>query len=642
MVTHAKNHEILDVLIVYLIVFTGVLSLLVLLLLLSVAGFTGLGSDAVKNIMSVILLPLTFDMILVAPGVSTSLLTLLIILPLVLITIVVLRIVYIEFLSRVLPYLYKRMEELKHRFDFEVTHGRKYGQATLTAVSLGATIGPSTFILAPYTVLKYGFAGILGFILASVVSWLLAWRYSIMYYSIKKDRTREVVGGPAFVKYGYGEKDPRYLLSRFMMWIGNSALVAFNMLIVIDLLSFYMFKPLFGYDLPVFYKVIFLILLSFAILILYKTWENAISIQSYITLLFIILFIAHILFIGREFNITQPSLHFSLNGDLIDFIVYILSESAYIYIVAFGFQEVIGLGENVKGSTESERFRVLRNSIIGGAVIANFITLFYLVELYILQCNGVSIPSTPIPALDMLKNVPIVYWLTLLTIFLGVLTTLVPAFVASLKHLEQLGIDFFGIKTSGALPYVVIIIAWYLFTTGAEFLIHLTDFTVLVSLTFIALSENPLLSNLSGKKIIKKNIGKIIALITILMVITLASQSRSIAEQSIIFMWLSTIVIMSLSYNLTTVEFFSVFVSILAIVFVSPLMVLLTDLANLGILKPEDLPMYTVSFIGLWSLYISVVAVIIHLLIKYKDLLAEVFGSVMIWFTSLLKNIIEL
>lgn len=135
-----KEHnkpEIASILIVYFIVFTGILSLLVLLLLLSVGGFTGLGSNIAKKIMSIILLPLAFDIILIAPGVATSLLFLLIILPLGLITVVILRIIYSELLIKVLPYIYTKLQSIKNKFELEIDNSKKYGQATLTAVSLG-------------------------------------------------------------------------------------------------------------------------------------------------------------------------------------------------------------------------------------------------------------------------------------------------------------------------------------------------------------------------------------------------------------------------------------------------------------------------------------------------------------------------
>jgi len=588
--------------------------------------------------MSIILLPLAFDIILIAPGVATSLLFLLKILPLGLITVVILRIIYSELLIKVLPYIYTKLQSIKNKFELEIDNSKKYGQATLTAVSLGATIGPSTFILIPYTIVRYGLPGIIGFILASFVSWLLAWRYSTMYYYAKYMMGKEVVGGPAFVKYGYGERDPRYLLSRFMMWIGNSALTAFNMLIVIDIFSVYLFKPILGFEMPILYKALLLLLLSLAVLALHRTWEHAISLQIYITLSFIILFLIHIIAIGNSLNITSSTITLSFTDTHLDFLIYILSASAYVYIVAFGFQEVIGLGENVRGENEFKKFKILKNSILGGSIIANIITLIYLIEFYILSNNGVRIPNTPIPILDMLTNIPILYWATLITILLGVFTTIVPVFVASLKHLEQLGKDFFGIRTTGVLPYVVIIIAWYLFTTGAEFLIHLTDFAVLVSLAFIALSEQVLCSKLKNRKKCRRIIGKGIALITILMAVMLASHSRNIAEQSIVFMWLSTVIIMALSYDLTIVELFSVFVSIIAIIFVSPIIALLTDLANLGILKPKDIPIYEVSFIGLWALYISVIAIIIHLTIKYRQLLKDIVGSIILWTLTLLEK----
>ncbi|HDJ97032.1 MAG TPA: hypothetical protein ENG54_01030 [Thermofilum sp.] len=255
--------------------------------------------------------------------------------------------------------------------------------------------------------------------------------------------------------------------------------------------------------------------------------------------------------------------------------------------------------------------------------------------------SGVEIPATAIPVLDMLKSFPTFYWLTLTAIMLGIATTLVPAFVAGLKHLEQLSMDFIGVKTSGVLPYVVIILAWYLFSAGEEFLIHLTDFAVLVSLAFIALSEHALRRK-AGEKAKGKWMGRLIAAVTLSMVLMLASTSRNIAEQSVMFMWLSTVIIMVLSYDLTLVEFFTVFVTATSIMLAGPLINLLTDLANLGILKSSDIPVYEASLIGLWSLYISLIAISIHLVLKYRDMIGDALFSFMLWLLGAVHTLHEL
>ncbi|MCD6209192.1 MAG: hypothetical protein J7J67_03285 [Thermoproteales archaeon] len=636
-----KPSSIAIVLITYFIVFTGILSFLVLLLLLSVVGVTGLGGDIASGIFSTILLPLAFDMILIAPGISISLLSLLIMAPLGLIIVVMLRIGYTEFISKHLPSIYRKFESLKKKLEHTAEAGRKYGLATLAAVSLGATIGPSTFILAPYTVLKYGFAGVVGFILASVISWLLAWRYSIMYYYAKYKIKGEVVGGPAFVKFAYGDRDPRYLMSRFMMWIGNSALAAFNMLIVIELVAEYLFKPLMGFEMPLLYRALLLLLLSLLILALHRVWERAVSLQLVITTTFVFLFFLHMFTIYEGFTPTLSAPTFKFNFSPLDFLFSVLSAAAYVYIVAFGFQEVIGLGENVKGADADERYHRLKNSMLIGTIAANIFTLLYIVEFYALMSSGVEIPATAIPVLDMLKSFPTFYWLTLTAIMLGIATTLVPAFVAGLKHLEQLSMDFIGVKTSGVLPYVVIILAWYLFSAGEEFLIHLTDFAVLVSLAFIALSEHALRRK-AGEKAKGKWMGRLIAAVTLSMVLMLASTSRNIAEQSIMFMWLSTVIIMVLSYDLTLVEFFTVFVTATSIMLAGPLINLLTDLANLGILKSSDIPVYEASLIGLWSLYISLIAISIHLVLKYRDMIGDALFSFMLWLLGAVHTLHEL
>ena len=556
--------------------------------------------------------------------------------PLFLTIIVIIRIGYEEIVAKYMPSLLRKLESIKKTFTVTSSkEEKKYSKWVLLAISLGATIGPSTFVLVPYTVIKYGLASLPGFILASIIAWLLAWRMSVMYYYSKYRLREKIVGEPDFVKIAYSKKDPRYLLSRFMMWIGNSALAAFNMLITIDLFSNYFYSYFAGRPFSFLEKLVLLFLLSAIILVLYRAWEGAVNLQNYVTIVFIILFFLHMIGLGYEYSLIEQFRVKFTTGFSIDLLFYTLTAAAYVFMVTFGFQEVMGLGENVEGENPDEKFRNLKKAMIGGSLLANLITLLYIFELLALSQVNI-LPLTPVPVLDILSRNPLFYWLTFITIILGMTTTLIPVFVASLKHLEQFTEDFFGVRTTALLPYLVIFLAWFLFTSGAEFLIHLMDYAVLVSFGIIALSEKALRER-AGDIRGGKKLGTITFILTLIMFLALAYESRAIAEESILFMWISTVLIMVLSYNILLAEIFTIIVGILTAVFTSPLLGLLADLASLGLLAPVDIPVYQATIIALWTLYIALASLIIHLIMKHKQLVE----NILIYTIKLIYKIIK-
>ena len=576
---------------------------------------------------------MTLNIILLTPGVSLGLASSLVATSLAMITIVIARVAYEEFFSKHLTPFFQKF----FKPHLTIVSEEKYGGWVLLAVSLGATIGPSTFVIAPYAVLKYGFMGVIGFILASIVSWLLAWVYSIMYYYSKYKLRQEVVGGPAFIKVAYSEKDPRYLLSRFMMWIGNSALSAFNMLIAVNLLSTYFYEPLTGSKLPYIGQLILLLILSLFILLLYNTWERAVKLQCFITLIFVIAYFTHMLWLAKVFPITFPKFNIPVNG-FSGLIFYTLTSAAYVYMVAFGFQEVMGLGENVKGENPEERFRILKKAMIGGATIANIIILLYILELYLLEGGGVVIPETAIPILDMLRDHTMLYWFTFSIIFLGIATTLIPAFVASLKHLEQLTHDFFKVKTTTFLPYFVIFLAWFLFASGAEFLIHLTDFSVLFSLGLIASSSYRLRVK-AGSKTGSRIPELTVSTITFLMFLTLAYVSREVAEESVLFMWFSTIAMVMLSYDLLLVELFTIVLGLFTTLFADSILKIILRMAVSGGMGTINIPLYESTIIALWILQVSLIAIMVHVVIKNIEFIKTSTFLLLDWFKKLLKSL---
>ena len=102
-----------------------------------------------------------------------------------------------------------------------------YGFTTLLAIGIGATIGSPLFIILPVNIVQYAFVSTISLIIAGTLSYMISRIYSGMYrYSVANNV--EVVGGPGFVKMVTREKSLRYFISRFSMWLANTALAAFS------------------------------------------------------------------------------------------------------------------------------------------------------------------------------------------------------------------------------------------------------------------------------------------------------------------------------------------------------------------------------------------------------------------------------
>ena len=626
--------ESLEKLAVLFILFTGMLTLLTLAFLVSLSqllGWRGWAADVLTNIL---FFPLGINILYLSPGLAKVLMYELIV-PLIFVSILMLRLT-VEYIyeGRVrLPIpraLLSRLSQpsivrLPSKLAREVSRG--YGTLTLFFVSLGATMGPSTFVIIPYAVVKYGPLALLGMALASASAWILAWRYAKMYYYSKRVGATRVVGGPAFVKYAYGGKHPAYMLSRITMWVGNAALSAFNLLIAVKFLSEYVLPLALGTKAVFPVELALLVLLSAVPLLLHRRWRGAVRLQGLVGLLFLTLFLMHLGGLCAFFHLSPALLlpAFSLANNLrnLDALFVILASAAYVYIVVFGFQEVMALTEEAKGS-EEERLKSIKAAMVGGAVVSCVLFWLYMYVYVLLTESGVQIPGeTVLPALDLVRQYPQLYWLTVAAVGLGVVTTLVPAFASALKHLRELASDFFGVEegASGVLPFIVILLAWYLFFTGTEFIAHLTDFAVLLSLSIIALSETGLGKKVTGEK--RHVVSKAISLLTFAMFLLLAQSSPDIAWISALIMVLSTAMVMVLSYDLVQAEAFVLVICFMTIVFVGGFSRIIPVLAGTGILSPQDLAMWEGVVVSLWVVNVIFFALLAHIAVKYGREIAD-------------------
>lgn len=636
----------------YLLVLAGTLTVLLILTLLSLLQISALPRGLNEAVTFVLFLPLVLDLLLVSPNLP-YILTYMTLTPLLLVTVVITRIFAKEAsakLKTVEKYFEKRREE------------KKYGFWTLLAISLGATIGPSAFVLSPYSVERFGPLALLGMLIASLSAVALAYGYSKMFFYSMKIRGGKYVGGPSFVRNAFGSKHYLYIISRFTMWVGNVALASFNLLITIDLVVGYAL-PFVGLELQetlaVAARILLFVALSILVLALYKHWETMVDLQKIITSAFLALFLAHSAFLyqkawqggsalaGLQAFPVQP-----VGGGLAGLVWTTLSSAAYVYLMVFGFQEVQSLAKNVDVRDplryEEDIYGILKRAMVLGALISGAIFLAYMYVYVVLEQEGFGLPGTPIPPLDILKDSPLAYAITLTALSLGIFTTYIPAFVAALKHLRELLSDVFLVDMKriglGIDPYIVVFFMGLLLLSNAEYIIRLTDFAVLVSLALVAYSENRLMKKAAvGESSSWDRVRIAFTTIVIATIVVVFSvEMENIAVNSIVFMIFSTLAIMLFSYSLPIIELFTVIVVFLSLVLIPPLIDVIRGLAAYGLIAPTEIAIAQAVATSIWIMRIILLALIFHLALRYREELAELLRDAYNLSKKLLEEIAKL
>ncbi|MDK2383503.1 MAG: hypothetical protein QI199_01680, partial [Candidatus Korarchaeota archaeon] len=317
----------------YLMVVIGVLAAMAALVLLVAFGL--LSFEESPGLLSLFMaFPLLVDIFVLSPGIPLLYLVLLIV-PLLLTLALALRIL-INFGG-------------EKRTGARVHLGAKYGLGQLIIFGIGATLGPSVFVVLPEAVKRYGFSSIWGVVLASTSALLLALLYARM-DRLTHDMGGSAVGGPAFVRRAYGPKHPSYLASRFSMWVANTSLAAFNMLVLMDVATSYIVPDALalvgregmapGLNTPL---RILIFLLTLVALKYANDEASLVKLQYVLGPFFVLLFVVHIGTLLASPVSGHPSPGPLLSPDA-------LPAMAFVYMVVFGFQEIQSLAEGIPGT----------------------------------------------------------------------------------------------------------------------------------------------------------------------------------------------------------------------------------------------------------------------------------------------------
>ncbi len=389
-----------------------------------------------------------------------------------------------------------------------------YGFFTSLAVGIGSTIGTSTFVALPLAMGHYGAATIIGLAIGGLTSTLLAVGYSRMFRTLEHDEEEIPVGGPAFVKSAFGS-GALYFTARFNLWVANTALSAFNLLMFYNFVLKTLFPMLNGKVLPEWTSsavvialiLIFTVWFMFSLLYREKYSRGFMWFQVALVIVLLLILIRHTftVYLVRRENIT-------LTYELLkvkDRPWEIFFATAYTYLLIFGFQEIQSISNEMKDeigfpllSRLSGKFRNIKKSTFAGyaMVFTVLISLAFFV-FYSIAVSGLNIGEERIPMISVAMNLLGTREAGLLSVAFmsAILTTFVPAYIAASKHLEMLIADAkLPRKISGFSWLFTFIAALILATSDADFLIKTTDFAVLISMALIALSEINI-SKWSGK-----------------------------------------------------------------------------------------------------------------------------------------------
>lgn len=382
-----------------------------------------------------------------------------------------------------------------------------YGFVTLLAIGIGATIGSPLFIILPVNIVQYAFVSTVSLVIAGSLSYLISRIYSGMYrYSV--DNNVEVVGGPGFVKMVTREKSLRYFISRFSMWIANTALAAFSAIFLFTFTFSTMPAILNSLGLPDVwtYATVSLLMGFFGIWFVINAFYERKYLKTigYAQIIMIAAIVILIIYQGVSLGIVGQwnfTGFFSPGSENIP--LDILENTGFLFILFFGFQEIqamvresmdyssIPVVSKLLGLKPMPKGKYLAISMQATVLISLAIMIFNALTIYSVHPNLNALNSSTIPALYVVSTFlgPRFQIVTITAFLLSTITTFVPAFIAASRHLRSLAEEGFfprAVKNSSWVFTVVLIMFFSL--TQPSFLVNITDFMVLIALGMIALS----------------------------------------------------------------------------------------------------------------------------------------------------------
>jgi amino acid transporter len=386
----------------------------------------------------------------------------------------------------------------------------RYGFLAALSLGLGATIGSPLFVLIPLNVVQYGFISIASLLIAASISLLVARLYGRMYREWDA-KGKECVGGPAFTRNACGRSSLRYFIARFGLWIGNTALASYSVIIFVNYSRFDLAATLQSFVGPgatgeiVALSLIGLLVAWFAVNAFFeKRYARAIAVaQIGLTILLcgILLFESASLLQTGVKPITSL---FSLPGGDVSTIVFALvANTAFLFLLFFGFQEIQAMSldlapkSSIPGLSVFKRFRDLdrvsfaQKAMLLSVVIATIINVVYAIGVYVAVPNGSGLSGSSVPAIYVAQSLfgPANALLMGIGFVIASLTTFVPSFLSSSRHLRALSADGFFPKSVGSSAWLFsLVFMMVLSLFNADFLVRITDFGVLVALAFVSFS----------------------------------------------------------------------------------------------------------------------------------------------------------
>ncbi|WP_393972007.1 APC family permease [Oxyplasma meridianum] len=382
-----------------------------------------------------------------------------------------------------------------------------YGFYILLAIGIGSTIGSPLFIILPVNVEQYAIISIISLLLATTLSFLMAKIYNIMYRQTRMSGMH-AIGGPSFVKMAIGPSSVRYFISRFSMWIANTALAAFSAIFFVEF-NFQVIPGILNelglsgiLSSAVIYSITGIFIFWFVLNAFFERrfirHIGFIQVALVIILVGVIVYQALSLgFIG-SWNISGI---FSLpHGNIT---IDILENTGYLFILFFGFQEIQAMEREAlengkipllsrihKGKLYSKETQIFA-SMFATVLIASTVMILLAFALFSLHANSSAVSRSSIPMIYIAGQYlgPFGEAITAAIFLIATITTFVPAFLAASRHLRTLGEEGFFPKSVSSVSWVfTLALILVLSLSNGPFLVNITDFMVLTSLAMISLS----------------------------------------------------------------------------------------------------------------------------------------------------------
>ncbi len=383
-----------------------------------------------------------------------------------------------------------------------------YGFVSLLVAGIGSTMGISMLTVLPYAIRSSSLASTIAAVaLSGGISLLLAQAYGTM-GRLLSGRGERSVGGPAFVKSAYGP-GAAYFLSRLSMWVGTTALTAFNLVMSIKFLAFYLPDILLTFRISGLASYVTIAVVGFAVLLwaalLFKyesTHRREVAlvqaglIAAFLTLLALSL---------SSFLESAPSSPLRVLAESPLTLRDVIFNAGYIYLVLFGFQEVQALFEESKpevripllGSVPRERY-------VGWAMMLTVAVSTAIFAVYSIVISPFDL-SGDIPPLEIsFKIGGTAVLVNASLVLLAAITTLTPSYMAAKRHLEELGRD-------GLIPTSITKYSW-MFTLAMALIMGLLETNTLVGIADVGILLSLALISLADFQLRRGSIGPLATL----------------------------------------------------------------------------------------------------------------------------------